>query len=153
MWWIVQLLHIWQYVFVILSIWICFDIWTILLRSSWDNIRVFSNQKLFKASDAIDSLTLKADPQTTTPNNCTCTSICRCAVDYADCDPGNPISWWPKLNTAIGEFETGAIQVSSLHLDNFMVENMKHNHLPCHYLVIWIIIWLSIITGYSTLPC
>ena len=46
---------------------------------------------------------LTADPMTTTPNNCTCTSICRCAVEYSDCDPGNPISWWPNLNTAIGE--------------------------------------------------
>ena len=63
----------------------------------------FTKQKSFKATDQIDSLELTADPQTTTPNNCTCTSICRCAVDYSDCDPGNPISWWPKLNTEIGE--------------------------------------------------
>ena len=53
--------------------------------------------------DHIDTMELTADPQTTTPNNCTCTSICRCGIDYSDCDPGNPISWWPSLNTAIGE--------------------------------------------------
>ena len=63
----------------------------------------FSKQKLFEATDVVDSLALKAEPQTTTPKNCTCTSICRCAIHYSDCDPGNPISWWPMLNTAIGE--------------------------------------------------
>ena len=46
---------------------------------------------------------LTADPQTTTPNNCTCTSVCRCGINHSDCDPGNPISWWPSSNTAIGE--------------------------------------------------
>ena len=29
-----------------------------------------------------------ADPATTTPHNCTCTTICSCGED---CDPGNPI--------------------------------------------------------------
>ena len=44
-----------------------------------------------------------ADPETTTPNNCTCTSICRCGQEDSDCDPGNPISWWPTSSTMLGE--------------------------------------------------
>ena len=63
----------------------------------------FNYQTFFKATERIDSMELTADPMTTTPHNCTCTSICRCAVEYSDCDPGNPISWWPNSNTAIGE--------------------------------------------------
>ena len=44
-----------------------------------------------------------ADPETTTPSNCTCISICRCGLEDSDCDPGNPISWWPTSSTMMGE--------------------------------------------------
>ena len=74
--------------------------WVIFMSYYW-NISI--TKTIFKATESIDSMELTADPMTTTPNNCTCTSICRCAVEYSDCDPGNPISWWPNLNTAIGE--------------------------------------------------
>ena len=79
-----------------------FRTWVMLLLMRYQN-SFLQNKTYFIATDVIDSLELKADPQTTTPNNCTCTSTCRCAVDYSDCDPGNPISWWPKLSTSIGE--------------------------------------------------
>ena len=42
------------------------------------------------SNENINNLTTKdvADPETTTPNNCKCTTICSCGVG---CDPGLPI--------------------------------------------------------------
>jgi len=44
-----------------------------------------------------------ADPETTTPNNCVCTSICSCGVG---CDPGLPIP--------LGEQKTGVQQPTNV---------------------------------------
>ena len=53
--------------------------------------------------DDINAMVIKPDPRVTTPNNCTCTSICRCGLQHSDCDPGNPISFYPESSTYLGE--------------------------------------------------
>ena len=46
-----------------------------------------AEQELNETVENLDSNDV-ADPETTTPNNCVCTSICSCGVG---CDPGLPI--------------------------------------------------------------
>ena len=53
--------------------------------------------------DDINAMVIEPDPRVTTPNNCTCTSICRCGLQHSDCDPGNPISFYPESSTYLGE--------------------------------------------------
>jgi len=63
----------------------------------------FSSSQSALAMDDINAMVIKPDPRVTTPNNCTCTSICRCGLQHSDCDPGNPISFYPESSTYLGE--------------------------------------------------
>ena len=67
-----------------------------------------------------------ADPETTTPSNCTCISICRCGLEDSDCDPGNPISWWPTSSTMLGEIRdtcnTGYLYLKYIDTSNHRIE-------------------------------
>ena len=77
-----------------------------------------------------------ADPETTTPSNCTCISICRCGQEDSDCDPGNPISWWPTSSTVLGEIRdscnTGYVYSEYLWRDEVLNERTKMNETVSH---------------------
>ena len=70
---------------------------------SIDVLLLGSSTHTFEATNVIGEKDITADPETTTPNNCTCTTICRCGLDPSECDSGNPISWYPESSTSLGE--------------------------------------------------
>ena len=76
--------------------------------------------------DDINAMVIKPDPRVTTPNNCTCTSICRCGLQHSDCDPGNPISFYPESSTYLGEVLDWCNTGSSLDR-NISIQDSQHN--------------------------
>ena len=85
-------------------------------------------------------MVIKPDPRVTTPNNCTCTSICRCGLKPSDCDPGNPISFYPESSTFIGEVLDWCNTGSSWHrkfrilkLRDILLKNFKKKSIAVYF--------------------